>query len=438
MVSLEITIIALALPAIRDAFPDSSDATLSWILTTYNIGVASLLLLAGWWADKAGRKKVFLIGLSFFAVGSVIAAVAQSIEMLIVARAVQSIGGAIQYPAGLALLLPAFPVERRQTAIGIWGAMGALAAAVGPSVGALLVDALGWRSIFAINVPVAALALVVGYLWLDEGLGQVAPGRVDVIGVPLASIGVGAIILGIVQAEVWGPGSPAQIASIAVGVVLVAAFVVRSRSHPAPLFDLGLLNLRSFRDANLGMIAFTMAFFSWLVTLPTFLQDHWDWSVLQTGFAIAPGPLIAMITSPPLGRLADRIGPAPVLMLGGLAGTIGMILHWALISLEPNFALMILLPGAFIGVAAGSSFAMLVAAAMRDVPPPQFGMAGAGRTTIFQLAIAVGIALGFGLTVGADSAADALSRSQRLWLVCAALYFTEFLVFWKRYPRAEV
>ncbi len=216
MVSLEITIIALALPEIREAFPEASDSTLSWILTVYNIGVASLLLLSGWWADKAGRKKVFLIGLTFFAIGSVIASVAPTVELLIVARGIQSIGGAIQYPAGLALLLPAFPAARRQTAIGIWGAMGALAAALGPSLGALLVDALGWRSIFAINVPVAIFALIVGRIWLEESVGEVPEGRVDLIGVPLASIGVGAIILGIVQAGEWGPGSPAQLATIAV------------------------------------------------------------------------------------------------------------------------------------------------------------------------------------------------------------------------------
>jgi EmrB/QacA subfamily drug resistance transporter len=435
MVSLELTIIALALPEIGDAFPAASDATLSWILTVYNIGVASLLLFSGWWADKSGRKKVFLIGLALFATGSVLAAVAPTIELLIVARGIQSIGGAVQYPAGLALLLPAFPVERRQMAIGIWGAMGALAASVAPSFGAVLVNAFGWRSIFAINVPVAILAIIAGRIWLDESRGEVPESRVDLIGVPLASIGVGAIILGIVQAGEWGPGSPAQIFTIVLGIVLVVAFIVRSRTHPAPLFDLDLLKLRSFSDANIGMVAFTMAFFSWVVTLPTFMQDEWSWSVLEAGFAIAPGPLIAMLTSPPLGRLADRIGPAPVLMLGGLSGAIGLGLQRLVVTLEPNYLLMILLPGSFVGLAAGCSFAMLVGAAMRDVPPAQFGMAGAGRSTMFQLAIALGVALGFGLTAGTESGIEALAANRRLWVVGAVFYFLQFLVFWKRYPR---
>ena len=435
MVSLEITIIALALPEIREAFPDASDSTLSWILTVYNIGVASLLLLAGWWADKSGRKKVFVIGLSFFAAGSVVATVAPTVEVLIAARAIQSIGGAVQYPAGLALLLRAFPDERRQMAIGVWGAMGALAAAVGPSLGAILVQAFGWRAIFGINIPVAIVAFIAGRFYLEESRGEVPEGRVDLIGVPLASIGVGAIILGIVQAGEWGPGSPAQILTVVAGIVLVAAFIIRSKTHPAPLFDLKLLKLRSFSDANIGMVAFTMAFFSWLVTFPTFVQEEWGWSVLETGFAIAPGPLIAMVASPPFGRIADRIGPAPVLMLGGIAGAIGLLLQRATTSLDPNYLLMVLLPGAFIGIAAGASFAMVVGASMRDIAPAQYGMAGAGRSTMFQLAVAVGIAFGFAMTLGAEGSDQTLAFHGRLWLAGAALYFLQFVVFWKRYPR---
>ena len=140
MVSLEITIISLALPDIRAAFPDASESALSWIITGYNIGVASLLLISGWLADRFGRKRVFLFGLAVFALGSLMAGAANSAELVIASRIVQSIGGAAQFPAGLALLLPAFPLAKRQLAIGTWGAMGGLAAAVGPSVGALLVD----------------------------------------------------------------------------------------------------------------------------------------------------------------------------------------------------------------------------------------------------------------------------------------------------------
>lgn len=141
-----------------------------------------------------------------------------------------------------------------------------------------------------------------------------------------------------------------------------------------------------------------------------------------------------MLTSPPLGRLADRIGPAPVLVLGGVSGTIGMVLQFVLTSLEPGYV-AVLVPGAFIGVAAGASFAMLVAAAMRDIPPQQFGMAGAGRTTLFQLSVAVAIAVGFGLMAGAVGGAEALTHIKRVWVVGGVMYLAEALIFSSLYPR---
>ena len=240
MVSLEITIISLALPDIRAAFPEASESALSWIITGYNIGVASLLLISGWLADRFGRKRVFLFGLAVFALGSLMAGAANSAELVIASRIVQSIGGAAQFPAGLALLLPAFPLAKRQLAIGTWGAMGGLAAAVGPSVGALLVDGFGWRVVFLVNVPVAVLALIVGARELDESVAEGVPSSVDLISVPLASIGVGAVILGIVQGEDWGWSSSQTVASFVVGAALIVVFVLRSRRHPAPLFDLEL------------------------------------------------------------------------------------------------------------------------------------------------------------------------------------------------------
>lgn len=435
MVSLEITIIALAFPQIQEAFPDTSEATLSWVITAYNIGVASLLLLSGWWADNAGRKKVFLIGLLAFAAGSLLAGVAWSAPVLIGSRVLQSIGGAIQYPAGLALLLSAFPPEKRPSAIGVWGAMGALAAALGPSLGGLLVEAFGWRSIFVINVPVAVAAAIAGSRWLEESRLPDVPARVDVIGVPLASLGIGAVLLGVVQAESFGVGSPVMVGAILVGLAMVVAFLVRSRRHPHPLFDLGLFSIRTYAIANALTVLFVMAFFSWLVTMPTFIQEEWGWSVLRTGFAIAPGPLVAMVFSMRAGHVAERIGAAPILAIGGFAGMAGLLLQRAVFDGTPDYVVELLLPNLLIGVAAGCSFSMLVAAAMSEVPPAQFGMAGAGRTTIFQLGVAAGVAMGFAITAGAETSSEALSSMQTLFLVCAALYGIQFAVFTWFFPR---
>lgn len=435
MVSLEITVISLARGEIAEAFPDSSPSTLSWVITAYNIGVASLLLPSGWAADRHGRRRLFLWGLGVFAIGSFLSGIAPSAELLIAARVLQSVGGALQFPAGLALLLTAFPIERRQLAIGIWGAMGGLAAALGPSLGALLVDAFGWRAVFLINVPVALGALIIAPRWLTESVGEGVPESVDLISVPLASLGVGAFVLGIVQGGTWGWGSVSTLASFGVGVVLLVVFVMRSRTHPRPLFDLALLQNRSFSIGNLGSVFFVAAFFAWLVVFPEFIQRTWGWSVLKTGFAIAPGPMVATLVSPITGRLADRIGNAPILAVGGVSGAIGGSLHLVFTDTEPNYLLGILLPGLFIGLAAGCSFAMLVGATMRDVPPSQFGMGGAGRTTIFQLSIAVGVAIAIALIGTPDSPDALLDGIRNVWRFAVVLWVLQALTFTFAFPK---
>ena len=435
MVSLEITIIALALPELRAAFPDASEATIAWVITAYNIGVASLLLVSGWLADRVGRKRIFLIGLTVFGAGSLMAGMAVSAPMLVGARVLQSIGGSMQFPAGIALLLPAFPVARRQMAIGVWGAMGGLAAAAGPSVGALIVDAFGWRAIFLINVPVAICAVVFGRRWLIEGRGEQTTDRVDLISVPMASIGVAALVLVIVEGETWGWTSARIIAAGIVCAVLITAFVIRSRRHPAPLFDLGLFRLRTFALGNVGTVVFACAFFGYWVLLPSFIQAAWGWSVLQTGFAIAAGPLLSTILAPPMGRLADRIGNGPILAVGGVAGVIGMGLHLAWTTTEPDYVTGILVPALFVGVAAGCSFAMLVGATIRDVPPRQFGMGGAGRTTVFQLGVALGIAIAVALVGRPSSPQAALDAVQRVWWLSLGLFAVQALLFGLAFPR---
>ena len=439
MVALEITVIALARDEIAQAFPSASAAALSWIITAYNIGVASVLLPAGWLADRLGRRRVFLWGLAIFGVGSLLSGLAPSAELLIASRVVQALGGALQFPSGLALLLTAFPVERRQMAIGVWGAMGGLAAALGPSVGALLVEGLGWRSVFLINVPVVCIALLLGPRWIAESKGDTVARRVDLVGVPLASIGVGAFVLAIVQVSDWGWAAPGTLASIGLGVVLLSLFVVRSHRHPAPLFDLGLFRLRSYLVGNLGTVAFATAFFAWLIMLPEFLQRSWEWSVLKSGFAIAPGPMVSSMFAPLAGRLADRIGsPRPLLVVGGLLGAAATSMHLAWTGTEPSYVMGLLVPGVVIGLCAACGFAPLVGAAMRDVPPPRFAMAGAARTTIFQLSVALGVAAAIGIVGRPQSPSEFLSGMRWVWLLSLTLFAAQALLFATAYPRRNI
>ena len=435
MVAMEITIISIARSQIAEAFPNAEAASLSWVITAYNIGVASLLLPAGWMADRYGRKKVFLWGLVAFIFGSLLSGLATSPGLLIGARVIQSVGGAAQYPAGLALLLSAFPIERRMRAIGIWGAVSGLAAALAPSVGALLVEGFGWRAVFLINVPVALLALIAGRRWLTDSRGADVSDKVDLVSVPMASLGIGAILLAMVQGGSWGWVTPLTLGSVTVGVVMLSIFFRRSLSHPEPLFDLKLFRIRSFAVANIGSVFFLVAFFSWVIVLPEFIQETWGWSVLQSGFAIAPGPIVSTILSVTNGRLADRIGPQRILVVGGCAGVVGLLLHMGFTDSPPSFFAGLLLPNLIMGVAAGCSFAMLVGASMSEIPPSRFGMAGAGRTTVFQLSIAIGAGSAITLVGDPDTANAAVEAMRRVWVVGIFCCLAQAVLFWFVFPR---
>ena len=437
MVSIELTIIALALPEIRASLPGSSTAAVSWVVNIYSIVVATLLLLSGWLADRYGRKRIFRAGLLIFAVGSLAAGAASSTGVLIAARVLQAVGGSMQYPAGMALLLTAFPQHRRQLAIGMWSAMAGLAAAIGPTVGGFLIGAAGWRAVFYVNVPIALVSLIVGARVLIESKAGSAAGKVDVIGVPLASLGVGAIILGFVQGDAWGWITAPTLGSFVVGVAMIATFVARSLHHPAPLFDLGLLRIRSFALGNVGTLFFCMGFFALLVPLPSFIQEVWGWSVTETGLTVAAGPVVSFLTSPQAGRLADRIGNAPILVVGSACGMIGLLWLLASTSTTPSLAKLL---GAtlLIGVSAGTGFSQLVGAALRDVPADRYAMATAGRTTFFQLSVAIAIAMAFTL-IGQPAGPDAeLAAYQTVWAVCAGSYFCNLVLFGVIYPRRRL
>ena len=433
MVALEVTVISLALPRIQGAFPASNPSSLSWVFSAYSIGVASLLLVAGWASDLFGRKRLFLVGMAVFAVGSLLSGAAQSLPWLIGARALQSVGGAMLFPAGLALVLAIFPPTRRQLAIGIWAAMGGLAGAVGPSVGALLIQWLGWRAVFLINVPIATLAIPIGVVMLRESRVEGISRDVDIIGVPLASLGVGALVLGIVQGRDWGWTSAKVLGALVVAVVFTVGFVLRARRHPAPLFDLSLLQIRSYRVGLIGSLLFSAGFFGSWVLLPSFIQRWWDWSVVETGLAFMPSSLIAAVLSGPIGSRVDRFGHRRVVPVGAALAASGMACFALFMDTKPSIPALVA-GNILLGLGMAVLFAMIVGAAMRDIPMSRYGMAGAGRTTSFQLAQALGVAVGFAVIGTPATASTALSNYRINWAISASLLGLIAVVFLALYP----
>jgi EmrB/QacA subfamily drug resistance transporter len=389
---LDTTIVNTSFPDIRRSFSEASPAQLSWVLDAYFIVLAALLVPAGGIADRLGRRRVFLAGVTLFVFTSVLCAVAPTWELLVVARVLQGIGAAIAVPTSLALLLPLFPSEGRAAGVGIWGAAAALAAAIGPPLGGLLVEVADWRWIFLVNLPIGAAVLLAGARALEESRDPSATGLPDLPGAALAAASLGLLALGLVEGNTWGWGSAATLGSFAGAALLLATVVARSVRHPRPIVDLALLRIPSFRQGTLGTLLFAAAFFSMILGNILFLTGVWGYSVLSAGLAVAPGPLASAIVAGPAGRLADRFGHRAVIVPGTLLYAVGLLVLRSA-GLEPDYVGTWLPGQALIGIGIGLAFPTLGAAAAADIPPERFGVAsavtGAGR----QLGAVLGTAL---------------------------------------------
>src|SRR5438445_1511012 len=251
VVSLDGTVLFVAFPAIRATFAHVSAAQLSWVLNAYIIVFGALLVPAGRIADRVGRKRVFLLGLGLFSAASALCGVAPSPGMLIAARALQALGAALLLPSSLALVLHAFPAARPARAVALWGAVGALAAAIGPSPGSLIIQSWGWRWVFYINVPVGIAAVVRGNKLLRESRDEAASELPDLSGLVLLIAGVALIALGIVEGGGWSLLDPRTLASLIGGALLFAGFIRRTRNAASPAVDLSLFSNHAYRLANL-------------------------------------------------------------------------------------------------------------------------------------------------------------------------------------------
>jgi MFS family permease len=288
---LDVTIVNIAFPDIEASFSDTSLAGLSWILNAYNIVFAALLVPAGRLSDRLGRRRMFFVGIWTFLAASTVCGLAPSVEVLVAARVVQAAGAAILVPTSLALLLPEFPLEQRATATALWGATGGIAAATGPALGGVLVEATSWRWVFFVNLAIGLPALIPARRLLRESRDPNPGPLTDILGIVLLVAGVGLLSLGIVKGQDWGWGSAAVVGSLAAAALALAAFVARSARHPAPVIELGLLRVRSFAVANAGVFLFALGFYAVLLANILFLTGVWGWSVLRAGIAVTPGPL---------------------------------------------------------------------------------------------------------------------------------------------------
>jgi EmrB/QacA subfamily drug resistance transporter len=428
MSSLDLFIVNIAFPQLAHEFGGVSRSTLSWVLNSYAIVFAALLIPAGRLADLIGRKKVFIGGLLIFTAASAICAAADSVGVLIAARGVQAIGAAALLPTSLALLLPEFPPAKRGAAVGIWAAVGGAAAAAGPPLGGLLVET-SWRWVFLVNVPIGIVTAIVAVRVLHETREPAGQRLPDVGGALLLMTAITALALAIVEGERWGWGSTPIVALFAAAVLLAIAFVVRSSHHPSPVVELALLRERPVAAANVGALLFFAGFGANILGSVLFLTQVWGWSTLHAGLALAVGPTLAATSAAPAGRLADRYGQRAVGLPGALLLAAGCAWWIAALQDTPQWAAH-LLPGQVLaGLGIGMILPTLGSASVVTLPPARFatgtGVYGMSR----QIGTAVGVALMVALLAGASDSALGADSFVPVWGLCGGLALATAVAF---------
>ncbi|MDL4774740.1 MFS transporter [Actinomadura xylanilytica] len=387
---LDATVTNLAVPGLREDFPGASLAGLTWVITLYAVLFAALLAPAGRLADVAGRRALFQAGVGLFTLASLACAVAPGLGALLTARGVQGAAAAAMIPASLAVLLHDTEPERRAAAIGLWSAAGAFAAAIGPAVGGLLVDALGWRSLFLINIPVG-VAMLLGGLRLPRATGS-GGRRPDLLGTALLGGGIGALALGVTQTRDWTWTDARTLGLLAAGAAMVALAVARSVRHPVPALEISLWRSRPFALTNAVSFLYGTALYTWLLVGVLFLTGHWHYSVLKAGFASTPGAFTATAAAIVLGRLTSRIGTRPAVVGGALLMLAAGIWCYAALPDEPRFSTFWLPLGLLVGAGMGALSTGTASAAALSVSPSRFAGATGLNTTARQLGGALGIA----------------------------------------------
>lgn len=432
-------LVVIDISAVNVAFPtiikdlDTDEATLSWIISGYNVTVAALLLVAGRMADSWGRKRLFMPGIAVFMLGSILSGLAPSVGWLIAARIVQAVGGAVISPTAMAVVLPDFPPSKRSTAIGILGATGGLGAVFGPALGSILIDVWSWRGIFLINVPICLLVLAVSPRLLHESKNPNATGKIDLLGVPIGTLGIGLVMGAIVQSERWGLADARVIAMLLVGLALIPVLLYRSANHDEPLIELGLFRHRSYSSANAGVALFSLGFTSGFLANSLLIQQLWGQSITTTGKALLLAPIVSAITSPLSGRLADRIGHRWILAAGSLFSAAAYLLYVVLIDSTPHVFDLFVPVSLLTGVGTGMTIATWSSAGLSDVSPELFGTANATMRTTQQVFYALGIAVVVTL-LAAGGGSDHLDGFRWAWAFVAASYLASAIVVALTFP----
>ena len=420
---IDATVVNIALPTIgRELHADA--AGLQWTVNGYALSLASLILLGGSLGDRFGRKRIFMLGVGWFAAASLLCGLAPTIELLIGARVLQGIGGALLTPGALAIIESSYVREDRSRAIGAWSGLGGIGGALGPFLGGWLVQVANWRFIFLINVPIALIVLLVTARHVPESSNPAASRDLDVGGVLIGAVGLGGLTYGFTAWPMHGPGSLDVLIPLAVGVLGIAAFVMVERRSPHPMMPLEIFKSRAFTGANLATFLIYAANGGVFFLVVLNLQVVAGYSPLASGVALLPVTVLMLLLSARSGQLGQRIGPRIPMTVGPLICAVALVLL-SMIGPHANYWSQVLPAVVIFGVGLSMLVAPLTATALGSLDDAHAGIASGVNNAVARaaglLAVAVlPLAAGIGDGDLTDPAALQPTYRMAMW-ICAGL-----------------
>jgi EmrB/QacA subfamily drug resistance transporter len=372
MIMLDNTVVNVALPSIQDDLGASLSA-LEWTINAYTLTFAVLLVTGGRLGDIFGRRRAFLIGVVVFAISSATAGLAPNDTSLVVSRAVQGVGAAFMMPATLSIITNAFPPHERGKAIGTWAGVSALALALGPVVGGLLTEQVSWRAIFFLNLPVAALAVVVTLAAARESRDPGVPRTVDYAGVATLTVGIGSLVLALVEGNDWGWGSARIVGLLLIAVLGLVAFNFAQRRVRFPMVEFAFFRSRQFLGANGVAFVVSFAMLAMFFFMALYMQNILGYSPLEAGIRFLPATVVIIVAAPIAGRLTDRIGARLPIAFGLTLAALALYLQ-SRIGVDTGYG-YILPTFAVMGLGIGFTMSPMSTAAMNAVNESKAGVA---------------------------------------------------------------
>ncbi len=402
MIMLDNTVVNVALPTIQQDL-GIDVAELEWVVTGYALSFAVLMLSGGKLADMYGRRRIFMIGLAVFTVASLLCGLAGNAELLIFARVLQGVGAACMMPATLSIITATFPPRERGAALGIWAGVSAMALAIGPLVGGLITEHIGWNWIFFINVPVGIVGLVAARVIIRESRDTSHEQRLDVPGLLTSGVGLFALVFALIEANSRGWTSPLILGLFALAAVAGTAFVLLELHQRLPLFDMNLFRDPTFAGANTVALLVSLAMFGVFFFISLYMQNVLGYSAVRAGVAFLPMTVLIIVVAPIAGKSSDRLG-SRWLMTGGMTLVGCALLIFA--QLQADSSYLMLLPAMVLG-GLGMAITMtpMTAAALSSVPVDKAGVGSGMLNTFRQVGGALGIAvMGAILASGSNAA----------------------------------